>query len=63
MLPNNQKAQIYDQCLRESDQLQRDISRLKSEYPTNMPNDKLREVAEKQQRIDLLVKKLESLFS
>ena len=62
MMENNQKAVIYDQCLRESDDLQRKISRIKSEYVGNIPPDKMNEIQMMEGRISLLVKRLESLF-
>ena len=55
---NQDKAIIYDNCLRESDALQRTNSKLKSEWAGNIPPH----VQEQIDRIAELVSKLESLF-
>ena len=39
-LGNAEKAKIYDDCIRESEHYQREISRIKSEYAGNIPPDK-----------------------
>ena len=36
-MTNSEKAMMYDECVRESDILQRKNSKLKSEYATNVP--------------------------
>lgn len=59
---NNEKALVYDQCLRESDVLQRENSKLKSEYATNIPEHIERKISENNARIAILVARLESLF-
>jgi hypothetical protein len=59
---NADKALIYDECIRESDMLQRDISRLKSQYAGNIPEPVQIDINVKEERIRFLVKKLESLF-
>jgi hypothetical protein len=61
-MDNNQKAAIYDDCVRESDRLQRENSKIKSEYVTNIPQH-LQEVINKNDaKIASLVGKLEGLF-
>lgn len=61
-MTNEQKAAIYDDCLRESDMLQRQNSKIKSEHAGNIPAH-LQEVINKNEaRISVLVGKLESLF-
>lgn len=61
-MDNNQKAAIYDECVRESDRLQRENSKIKSEYATNIPQH-LQEVINRNDiRIAVLVGKLEGLF-
>jgi hypothetical protein len=61
-MDNNQKAAIYDDCIRESDRLQRENSKIKSEYTTNIPQH-LQEVINKNEaKIASLVGKLEGLF-
>lgn len=60
---NENKAIIYDNCLRESDQLQRENSKIKSAFAGNIPPEQQLIIDKNNQRIDYLVKKLESLFS
>jgi hypothetical protein len=61
-MDNNTKAIIYDECIRESDKLQRENSKIKSENPFNIPPH-LQEILDKNnKRISELVIKLESLF-
>ena len=57
------KAIIYDNCLRESDQLQRENSRLKSQYVGNIPQNIQEQIDRNNARIAVLVNKLESLFN
>lgn len=57
-----EKAQLYDNYIYESDKIQREISRLKSQYVTNIPVEIEREIAAKQRRITEIVAKVESLF-
>jgi hypothetical protein len=61
-MQNNQKAQIYDNCLRESDYLQREISKLKSEYAGNIPLHIQEQINRNSARIATLVSLLEGLF-
>ena len=62
-MTNEEKSFIYDECLRESDYLQRRNSKLKSEYVGNIPPDIQNEIDTNKSRIDFLVKRLESLFN
>lgn len=62
-MTNEEKAIIYDNCVRESDALQRRNSKLKSEYVTNIPENIQNEINRNTARIDELVKRLESLFN
>jgi hypothetical protein len=62
-MTNENKAEIYDNCLRESDQLQRENSKIKSEYAGNIPPEQQLILDRNNERINLLVKRLESLFS
>jgi hypothetical protein len=62
-MTNEQKAAIYDQCVRESEQLQRINSKLKSEYPINVPQDIQNQIDVNNVKIDSLVVKLQSLFN
>ena len=63
MKMNNQdKAMVYDNCLRESDALQRANSKMKSEYAGNIPPHIQEQISRNDKRIAELVTKLESLF-
>ena len=62
-MTNEQKAIIYDDCIRESEKLQRVNSQIKSEHTTNIPQNLQEEINNNNVRIDFLVKKLESLFN
>ena len=62
-MTNEQKAAMYDQCVRESEQLQRINSKLKSEYPINVPQDIQSQIDVNNAKIDNLVVKLQSLFN
>jgi hypothetical protein len=59
---NAQKAQIYDECLRESDQLQRTNSKLKGEYVGDIPPNIQKIIDDNNSKITIIVKRLESLF-
>ena len=61
-MTNEEKAIIYDNCLRESDALQRENSKLKSEYVTNIPPAIQSTINENERKISILVGKLEKLF-
>lgn len=60
---NEEKSVIYDNCLRESDQLQRVNSKLKSEYVGNIPPHIQKQIEDNNDRISILVKRLENLFN
>ena len=59
---NQDKAIIYDNCLRESDTLQRQNSKLKSEFAGNIPPNIQEQINKNDKRIAELVLKLENLF-
>ncbi len=59
---NQDKAIIYDNCLRESDALQRQNSKLKSEFAGNIPPNIQEQINRNDKRIAELVLKLENLF-
>jgi hypothetical protein len=59
---NQDKAIVYDNCLRESDVLQRANSKMKSEYAGNIPQQIQEQIDRNDKRIAELVAKLESLF-
>lgn len=60
---NQEKADMYDELLRESDKLQRINSKLKSEYVTNIPVNIQQQIDENNTKISKLVKKLENLLN
>lgn len=62
-MTNENKALIYDECLRESDNLQRTNSKIKSEYAGNIPPEQQLILDRNNERISYLVKRLEGLFS
>jgi hypothetical protein len=59
---NEEKALIYDECIRESDRLQREISKIKSEYVVNIPLELQERISLNESKIATLVLRLESLF-
>ena len=61
-MTQEEKAILYDNCIRESDRLQRENSKLKSEYITNVPIEGEKKIKENNDRIAVLVGRLESLF-
>ncbi len=61
-MTNEEKALIYDECLHESDQLQRINSKIKSQYVANIPPHLQEEIEKNNQRIAYLVHRLEGLF-
>lgn len=60
-MTNAQKAELYDSLLHESDQYQRENSRLKSQYVTNIPPDVQAVINENNRKISILVSRLEHL--
>jgi hypothetical protein len=61
-MTNQEKAVIYDQLIFESDKLQRENSKLKSQYVGNIPQDVQLVIDRNNARIAVLVGRLESLF-
>jgi len=61
-MTNDEKAVIYDECIRESDHLQRENSKIKSEYAGNIPPHLQDVINNNDRRIAYLVKRLEDLF-
>ena len=59
---NAERAHIYDECLRESDLLQRQNSKIKSDFAGNIPPHMQQKIHENEQQIAYLVKRLENLF-
>jgi len=61
-MTNQSKAKLYEEYVRESDILQRQNSKLKSEYVTNIPPHIQKIIDENDAKIAVLVGKLENLF-
>ena len=61
-MDNQEKAMIYDNCIRESDKLQRENSKLKSEYVSNIPPPIEKQIKDNDARIAVLVNRVENLF-
>lgn len=61
-MTNQEKATLYDNCIRESDRLRKEISILKSEYTINPPLEVQEEIKQRQARIFVLEKRVENLF-
>ena len=61
-MTNEEKAKIYDECLRESDQLQRINSKIKSDFAGNIPPHLQEQIDKNTTRIAVLVGRLENLF-
>jgi hypothetical protein len=59
---NQDKALNYDPFIRDSDTIQRENSKLKSQYPINVPDDVQKIIDGNNAKISIIVKKLESLF-
>ncbi len=59
---NAEKAIVYDDLLRESDRLQREISKIKAEFVGNIPPMQQQKIDENNRKIAGLVTRLESLF-
>lgn len=58
-----EKAKLYDDYLHESDKLQRINSKLKSDYVGNIPPEVEKIINENNNKIAILVNKLEKLFN
>jgi hypothetical protein len=61
-MTNQQKAQLYDNYIYESDKLQRENSRIKSENTGNIPPHLEKVIIENERKISIIVRKLEDLF-
>jgi hypothetical protein len=62
IMTNEEKARVYDELLRENDFYTRKISKLKSEYSPNIPQNIQEEINKLEYQISLIVGRLESLF-
>jgi len=59
VMTREEKAVLYDDYVRESDRLQRENSKIKSEYVFNMPPNMQEIIDRNNARLDVLVKNLE----
>ena len=57
-----EKARLYDEYVRESDRLQREISKIKAEHIFDIPMDKQEIINKNNAMIEVLVKNLERLY-
>jgi hypothetical protein len=62
VMTKEEKARLYDEYLRQSDKLQRENSKIKSEYVINMPEHIEEKISSNNVKIAELVRKLEKLF-
>ena len=62
-MTNEDKARVYDDCIRESDRLQRENSKIKSEHVGNIPPHLQKVIDTNTTKIAALVIKLEKLFN
>lgn len=61
-MTNQEKADFYDECIRENDRLLRENSRIKSEYVGNIPTELNEQIKRNEARIALLVGKIEQMM-
>lgn len=61
-MTNEEKAGLYDLYVREAERLERQNSKLKSEFPINRPENVESMINEINQRISELQKKLNDLY-
>lgn len=61
-MKSEDKGELYDDYIRQGDVLQREISKIKSEYPVNIPEDKQKIINVNQNKINILESKLMNLF-
>lgn len=62
VMTREDKARLYDEYIRESDRLQRENSKIKSEYVINIPPNMQEIIDRNNARLDVLVKNLEKLY-
>ena len=62
VMTREEKAVLYDNYIRESDRLQRENSKIKSEYVFNIPPNMQEIIDRNNSRLDVLVKNLEKLY-
>lgn len=62
MQKNEEKAALYDQYVRNGNRLEREISKLKADYVTNIPIHIQQTIDKKKGELDFWQKKLEDLY-
>ena len=62
VMTREDKGKLYDEYIRESDRLQRENSKIKSEYVINIPQNMQEIIDRNNARLDVLVKNLERLY-
>lgn len=61
-MTNQEKADFYDECIRENDRLLRENSRIKSDYVGNIPPELDLKIKANEARISMLVGKIEQMM-
>ncbi len=61
-MTNQEKADFYDECIRENDRLLRENSKIKSDYVGNIPPELDAQIKRNEARIALLVGKIEQMM-
>ena len=59
---NADKGQLYEQYVREASFLEREISKLKSQYVVNVPNEVQKKIDTNKLKISELERKLNNLY-
>lgn len=62
-MTNQEKADFYDECIRENDRLLRENSKIKSDYVGNIPPELETKIKANEARISLLVGKIEQMMN
>lgn len=61
-MTNEEKANFYDECIRENDRLLRENSKIKSDYVGNIPPELMEQIKRNENRISMLVGKIEDMM-
>ena len=61
-MTNEEKAMLYDKYLRQAETLQREVSKIKSENPINVPVELQLVINENNMKISVLETKVRNLF-
>jgi len=61
-MTNQEKADFYDACIRENDRLLRENSKIKSDFAGNIPPELDLQIKRNEERIALLVGKIEQMM-